>query len=172
MQHPTSSLLDRLISRDDQLGETSLVPLEGQMPSPRKTRRQLAKELSILRLQIQRDLLTLLQTRHMAADTDLTAWPLVQRSVLNFGIPDLSGTTASSIDVRELERSLVAAIKHFEPRLYPETLTVSCRVDSDTQTEVQLQIEALFGPAEALESFSMNVSICLSSGQCQSRTQN
>ena len=35
---------------------------------------------------------------------DLEEFPYVQQSTLNFGIPDIAGRTASSIDVLEMER--------------------------------------------------------------------
>lgn len=55
---------------------------------------------------------------------DLTDHPQARSSVLNYGLPDLSGRTASSIDHSVLERQLRQAICTFEPRLRPETVTV------------------------------------------------
>tara|TARA_R110002111_G_scaffold233417_1_gene294486 strand:+ start:245 stop:667 length:423 start_codon:yes stop_codon:yes gene_type:complete len=130
------------------------------------TRRGRANQLAAVRQQIQRDLLMLLSTRRMAADTDLSAWPLVAKSVLNFGIPDLAGITSSSMDLRRLQKDLVQAIKNFEPRLHPESLTVSCHIGAGSPNDLLVEIEALFGPADALESFAMGISICLSDGQC------
>jgi type VI secretion system protein ImpF len=52
------------------------------------------------------------------------AHPLAARSVLNFGLPPLSGQLASRVDVGMLERSLRDAIARFEPRILAETLRV------------------------------------------------
>lgn len=51
-------------------------------------------------------------------------WPQVARSVLNYGLPALSGRTASSIDIPALERLLTETIRTFEPRILPHTLQV------------------------------------------------
>lgn len=121
--------------------------------------------MSVIRNQITDDLVTLLGTRHMAADTDLSAWPWVARSVLNFGVPDLSGSTASGIKIAKLESDLLRAIRLFEPRLHQESVVVKCRVDSESNGMVLVNVEALFGPRDAPEAFAMGVSICLGSGQ-------
>ena len=156
---PTSSLLYRLIGTE---GEDPNAPV-----GVRVSRRQQSRRMDELRRQIERDLQALFETRHLSADTDLSAWPNVQQSVLNYGIADLSGTTGSSIDPRQLQRELLVAIKRYEPRLKPETLTVKCDVHEYGTNDLLVRIEALFGPADALEMFSMGVSICLESGQCR-----
>jgi type VI secretion system protein ImpF len=48
----------------------------------------------------------------------------VARSVLNFGIPDLSGMTVHSWEVATLERALHQAIIDFEPRILANSLKV------------------------------------------------
>jgi type VI secretion system protein ImpF len=44
--------------------------------------------------------------------------------VINFGFPDLSGKTASGLDLAEVERRLRQAIWDFEPRILRETVRV------------------------------------------------
>ncbi|CAG1017807.1 hypothetical protein BURC_02502 [Burkholderiaceae bacterium] len=51
-------------------------------------------------------------------------YPLVAGSVLNFGLPPLSGQLASRIDVSLLERTIRNAIVQFEPRVLADTLEV------------------------------------------------
>jgi type VI secretion system protein ImpF len=53
----------------------------------------------------------------------------VARSVLNFGIPDLTGASLSGIDSETLQRQLKDAILAFEPRLTANTLRVSVNAD-------------------------------------------
>ena len=53
-----------------------------------------------------------------------TPYPGVADSVLNFGLPPLSGQLASKIDVSVLERAIRQAILRFEPRILRETLEV------------------------------------------------
>jgi type VI secretion system protein ImpF len=53
----------------------------------------------------------------------------VRRSVVNFGLPPLSGRGLSSLDLAELEAAIRQAITDFEPRLLPETLQVTALVE-------------------------------------------
>ena len=52
------------------------------------------------------------------------AHALVGDSVLNFGLPPLSGQLASKLDVGALEAVIRQAIVRFEPRILPESLQV------------------------------------------------
>jgi type VI secretion system protein ImpF len=53
----------------------------------------------------------------------------VQRSVVNFGMPDLAGRTANSVDIRVLEQILAAVIWDFEPRLLKSSVVVRVIAD-------------------------------------------
>ncbi len=50
--------------------------------------------------------------------------PLVAHSVINYGLPDLAGTTAASLNVSAIESALLQAIWDFEPRVIRDTVTV------------------------------------------------
>ena len=50
--------------------------------------------------------------------------PMVAESVLNFGLPAMSGQLVSKIDISLLERTIRQAILRFEPRLLPDSLKV------------------------------------------------
>ncbi len=50
--------------------------------------------------------------------------PTLMGSVLNFGLPPLSGQRVSKLDVSQLERDIRRAILDFEPRILPQTLRV------------------------------------------------
>lgn len=75
-----------------------------------------------LRESVRRDLSWLLNNTWLQAVEDLAPYPEVAQSVLNYGVPDLAGKTASTVDVKALEKSLRAAILSFEPRLLPESV--------------------------------------------------
>jgi type VI secretion system protein ImpF len=51
-------------------------------------------------------------------------YPRVAKSVLNYGLPPISGQTASQLDVAQLEQSIRDAILQFEPRILAEHLKV------------------------------------------------
>jgi type VI secretion system protein ImpF len=82
-----------------------------------------------LRESVRRDLTWLLNNTWLQALENLDAYPEVARSTLNYGIPDLAGKTASTVDVKMLEESLRAAILTFEPRLLQESLRLKVVVN-------------------------------------------
>jgi type VI secretion system protein ImpF len=84
-----------------------------------------------LRDSVRRDLSWLFNTVNLAATDDLEPHPEVQRSTLNFGLPDLAGRTASSVDKGTLERMLRRAIWDFEPRLSKASVKVKLVVDHE-----------------------------------------
>jgi type VI secretion system protein ImpF len=77
-----------------------------------------------LRQAVLRDLAWLFNATRLESGVDLSRVPAVRRSVLNFGLPALSGRVASSLDIAELERSVRQAILDYEPRILAETLRV------------------------------------------------
>jgi type VI secretion system protein ImpF len=104
------ALLDRLT--DDE-------PTTTQEPPERRVMSK-----SRLRQAVLRDLAWLFNATKPAVDDDLLESAHIQRSVLNFGLPALSGRAASSLDVTDLERTIRQAIVDFEPRILPATLEV------------------------------------------------
>jgi type VI secretion system protein ImpF len=79
---------------------------------------------SRLRQSVLRDLAWLFNATRLEAVADLSKAPQARRSVLNFGLPALSGSTASSLDVSDLGRAVREAILTFEPRILPATLRI------------------------------------------------
>ena len=89
-----------------------------------ESREQRVFSLSRLREAVLRDLAWLLNTTEFEAGTVLDAYPEVRHSVVNYGIPDLSGVSVSSANIGELERDLRQAIIDFEPRILSRSLAV------------------------------------------------
>jgi len=77
-----------------------------------------------LRASVLRDLSALFNTTNLSSEVDLTAYPLVAESTVNYGLAPLSGKLVSSMNLPELERVLKDAILRFEPRILPHTLSV------------------------------------------------
>jgi type VI secretion system protein ImpF len=102
--------------------------------------------LSLERLRecVRRDLAWLLNTPNLACVQDLSEYPEVERSTLNFGIPDLSGKTASSVDKSLLVKLVRRAILEFEPRLLRNSVKVQIvtNADSHNNNAVFFHIEA------------------------------
>jgi type VI secretion system protein ImpF len=55
--------------------------------------------------------------------------------VLNYGIPDLAGATASSAEVGSLERLIRQALWDFEPRLLRNSVKVRATIDPHQMTQ-------------------------------------
>ncbi len=76
-----------------------------------------------LRQAVLRDLGALFNAvQPLGAEAD--AYPMLADSVLNYGLPPLSGQLASRLDVSVLERAIRQAIVRFEPRILPDSLHV------------------------------------------------
>ncbi len=104
------SLLDRLT--DDEPG----VQAEG--------REKRVMSMRQLRRAVLRDLEWLLNASCRPRDDEVYQFPLVARSVLNYGLPDLSGLAAAGLTSLELEHMVFGAVTHFEPRIITGTLSV------------------------------------------------
>ena len=92
-----------------------------------------------LREAVLRDLSWLFNATRPELHTELHDLPEVRRSVLNFGLPSLSGLTLSSLDAVGLEAQVRQAILDFEPRILAETLRVEALVE-DVQAHHHNQI--------------------------------
>lgn len=97
-----------------------------------------------MREAVLRDLSWLFNTTFLSADGSLDPYPEVRRSVINYGLPALSGQTASSVDARSLEAKVRAAIIDHEPRILADTLKVEALV-SEKQLDHHNQISFRIG---------------------------
>ena len=77
-----------------------------------------------LRATIRRDLAWLLNTTNFGALGSLEAYPHVQTSVLNFGVPDLAGKSLQRRTILDRAREIRNAIRTFETRIDGESLVV------------------------------------------------
>lgn len=92
---------------------------------------------------VRRDLAALFNSTHLQAVQDLSEYPEVSRSVVNFGIPDLAGRTLSGIDHADLERVLRDAIWAFEPRLLRRSIKIRlANIAEKSHNALAFEIEA------------------------------
>jgi type VI secretion system protein ImpF len=123
------SLLDRL--SDDEPDNTA------------ESRERRVLSLRTLREGVLRDLAWLLNTTNLLSATAAHNLPHVANSVLNYGVPDISGNSVSNLNVSRLERAIRQAIWDFEPRLIRSTVTVKARAgDSAEHNKLTFEIEA------------------------------
>ena len=128
------SLLDRL---------TDLQP-----DKTRETNSQQGMSQEQFKAAVIRDLGWLLNSVALDVCTDLKMYPAVSKSVLNYGLPDLSGHTSSTIDVHHVEKAIRAAIFLYEPRIIRNSLDVKVHSNPDAMAHNSLVFEiagAVFG---------------------------
>lgn len=80
---------------------------------------------------VERDLEWLFNTEQLDGALDLSEFPNVRSSVVNFGMPSLTGSTSSTVDVEQLERALADVIRDFEPRISRDSVRVRVYVDDE-----------------------------------------
>lgn len=94
-----------------------------------------------LRESVLRDLGWLLNATRLDVLQDLSEYPLVARSVLNYGMPDVAGLTASGLDIAGLERAVKESILDYEPRILRHTVKVTARTDESQMSHNALAFD-------------------------------
>jgi type VI secretion system protein ImpF len=145
------SLLDRLVAPHPEAGSASpAITVESLRES---VRRELAALFSAASLD--------------AVEVGLERRPHVQRSSLNFGMSALSGRTASSINLPQLERQLARVIREFEPRLSAASLRVRSvgETGSKSHNMLRFEIEADLWALPLSQKLLLRTELDLESGQ-------
>jgi type VI secretion system protein ImpF len=123
------SLLDRLT--DEEPG------------SEAESRERRVLSLRALRKGVLRDLAWLFNTTCLLSPIDDPQLPHVASSVLNYGMPDLSGNFIANFNLSRLERAIRQAIWDFEPRLIRSTVFVRALPEEKANhNKISFEIEA------------------------------
>jgi type VI secretion system protein ImpF len=123
------SLLDRLTDHEP-----------GSLKESRESR---VIDINRLRDIIQRDLSWLLNTNNIESTFDPEVFPHVARSVLNFGLSEISGSYSTSERAELIRRSIEQAISIFEPRIIEGSVDVILEAgDEASDMTVSLNIRA------------------------------
>ncbi|CAM4040893.1 type VI secretion system baseplate subunit TssE [Bordetella tumbae] len=152
------SLLDRLMDND---------------PS----KRQEPREASMLthdelRVAVLRDLRWLLNTVNLQTTDDLSSYPSVPESTLNFGVRAMAGKRMSEIDWIDVEDSIRNAIAAFEPRILDSSVEVRCVTDTGTlehHNVLSLEIKGMLWCVPHPMEFLFRTDIDLESGHMDLR---
>lgn len=105
------SLLDRLT--DNEPGEMN------------ETKDARVIDISRLREIIQRDLSWLLNSTNIESSLDVAAFPNITKSVVNYGLKEVSGEFSTVERAEKIRRSITRAITEFEPRIIKGTVDVT-----------------------------------------------
>lgn len=119
------ALLDRLTDDD--------VDAKSETGEARVINRSRLRELVL------RDLAWLFNATAPGSSVDWSRAPHARNSVLNYGLPALSGQTASTIDPLVLQARVKQAILDHEPRILPKSLSVEV-ILSESQMDHHNQI--------------------------------
>jgi type VI secretion system protein ImpF len=109
----------------ERLQPSLLYRLTDDQPDKKEESRE-QRVISMLKLRedVLRHLRWLFNTGGLGSSVDLVDYPLVARSVINYGIPNLAGRALSNVQAQSLEKDLRQAIIDFEPRILRETVRV------------------------------------------------
>jgi type VI secretion system protein ImpF len=122
-------LLDRLTDLEP---HSKVEREESRVMNKAQIREAVLRDLSYLLNAVQ-PMVSALAARH----------PFAADSVLNFGLPSMSGQIASRVDLALLERTIGQAIRRFEPRVMADSLEVKAVENSnvlDTHNVIEFEI--------------------------------
>jgi type VI secretion system protein ImpF len=143
----TPSLLDRLLDFDHR-----------NTRDPVPTRAETVREM---KLSVQRDLENLLNSRNSNTDLE-AAFVEASRSVVTYGLPDLSSMVASPANERRLRQVIDVAIRTFEPRLTGVTSTMLPISPTDRSLRVRVEASLRLDPSPEPVSFDIVTQIPVS----------
>jgi len=78
----------------------------------------------VLRREVARDLDALLNTIALESTVEMTDASYARKSVLNFGLPDISGLTIDTMEIKRIPEEIRTAVVNFEPRLAESSLQI------------------------------------------------
>jgi type VI secretion system protein ImpF len=148
------SLLDRLVDLQPQ----------HKVESPES--RVMTKQS--LRQAVLRDLQWLFNCEAHGAEFESGRYPHTADSVLNFGLPTLSGQFASTVQASAVENGIKRALLRFEPRILPKTLEVELVAEQsalDTHNRVSLMLRGMLWAQPVPIEFMLRSRIDLEEGR-------
>jgi type VI secretion system protein ImpF len=136
--------------------------------SKNDTRGERAISLKRYRDGVLRDVAWLLNAKAHLETDDIHLFGEASRSVLNFGIPDFCGRLASGLDLAQVEHRIVEALKQFEQRMIPNTLSVRAVDTAGTSSPsvIAFEIRGELWATPVPEQLYIKTQIDLETGQC------
>ncbi len=150
------SLLDRLVDH---------APTEKRESDDKRTLTRQALRQAVLR-----DLGWLFNATGYGLAMDDKRYPHAASSVLNYGLPMLSGQFTSSVQRVSMEQALKTAILLFEPRILPRTLEVELIMEAsalESHNRIGLQIRGMLWAQPVPLEFLMRSRIDLEEGRIE-----
>jgi type VI secretion system protein ImpF len=95
-----------------------------------------------LREGVLRDLAWLLNTTNLLSVSAVPRLPHLANTVLNYGMPDMSGASLANMNAADLERAIRQAIWDFEPRLIRSSVSVKIMPQQESISKIMFEIRA------------------------------
>jgi len=125
-----------------------------------------------IREAVLRDLSWLLNSVQPLGKAVAAQYPQAADSVLNYGLPAMSGQLASRIDVTLLERTIKQAILRFEPRVMEDSLEVKALETTsvlDTHNVIEFEIHGFMWAQPVPLELLLRTQVDLEAGQVEVR---
>jgi len=156
------------LTQKDRLQPCLLDRLTDHAPEEtRESREQRVMSIRKYRSVVLRDLEMLLNSRAYPEGSDVYDFPEAAQSVLNYGIPDLAGTTMSSISPAEFEARVKEAVMLFESRISSHSLSVhlASSRDPDAMRSLVFEIEGELWAQPAPEHLFVKTEVDMETGR-------
>jgi type VI secretion system protein ImpF len=127
---------------------------------------------SQIREAVLRDLSWLLNSVQPLPVDTARLYPHAADSVLNYGLPAMSGQLASKVDVSLLEKAIKQAILRFEPRVMEDSLEVKALEASsvlDTHNVIEFEIRGFMWAQPVPLELLLRTQVDLEAGQVEVR---
>ncbi|MHA7772596.1 type VI secretion system baseplate subunit TssE [Roseibium sp. M-1] len=107
---------------------------DGRLKSGRRLSRSYGVSEHTLIAEVRHDLQALLNTVNLNSTQDLSDFPEVATSIINYGLPDLSVHIVDTVRIDRLADDIREALIRFEPRMDPRTLQVHRDENAEGET--------------------------------------
>lgn len=142
--------------------DSSVTVVDGERVIEGRQSRQRRGDETALKRDLSIDLTALLNTIDLASSIDLRGLPEVSRSILNYGMPDVTHLTSQEVGIDKIRDQLATALKIYEPRINPDTLHVDKQIlTDDVNQRVRFAVsgEMFFSPLDVAVEFVAELEI-------------
>jgi type VI secretion system protein ImpF len=115
-----------------------------------------------LKREVAHDLEDLMNTIALESTLDLEEFDHVLKSVLNYGIPDITHRSIDELSVTDIKDEIRIALTRYEPRLVPETIRVTSdseAVEADLKVRFVVLAELMCDPVSVPVQFVADVEL-------------
>jgi type VI secretion system protein ImpF len=160
------------LAQSEKLQPCLLDRLTDDEPNNRQeSRNQRVMSLQRYRKAVMRDLAWLLNTYANSEQAEFDEFGEIPSSVLNFGVQNVAGMTSSSLNVDEMRYRVIEAVRRFEPRIIPNSISINMAVDLEEMSNraIRFEIRGDLWAQPIPESLFIRTELDLETGKCTLR---